>query len=191
MRKAFTGRGLDDANEPMTYRNATIGIVIGTGLIIGFSHLAGLSLWFSFWFFIIYFALSTTITRIRAELGPPAHDMYGSGPDYILTTVLGTRRIGPQNLTVMTLFYWINRESYRAHPMPHQLEGFKLAARSGMSGKRIILAVLLATILGGVSCFWAFLHAGYQLGTEARLYRTTWFAREGYAIPRFKACPSR
>ena len=66
--------------------------------------------------------------------------------------------------------------------MPHQLEGFKLAARSGMSGKRIILAVLLATILGGVSCFCAFLHAGYQLGTEARLYRTTWFAREGYAI---------
>lgn len=182
LRKAFTGRGIDDANEPMTYRNATIGIVIGTGLIIGFSHLAGLSLWFSFWFFIIYFALSTTITRIRAELGPPAHDMYGSGPDYILTTVLGTRRIGPQNLTVMTLFYWINRESYRAHPMPHQLEGFKLAARSGMSGKRIILAVLLATILGGVSCFWAFLHAGYQLGTEARLYRTTWFAREGYTI---------
>ena len=180
--KAFTGRGIDDSNEPMTYRNATIGIAIGTGLIIGFSYLAGLSLWFALWFFIIYFALSTTITRIRAELGPPAHDMYGSGPDYILTTLLGTRRIGPQNLTVMTLFYWINRESYRAHPMPHQLEGFKLAARSGMNGNRIIVAILLATILGALSCFWAFLHAGYQLGTEARLYRTTWFAREGYTI---------
>ena len=180
--KAFTGSGVDDSNEPMTYRNALIGIAIGTGGILGFSYLAGLSLWFALSFFLIYFALSTTITRIRAELGPPAHDMYGAGPDYILTTLLGTHRIGQQNLSVMTLFYWINRESYRAHPMPHQLEGFKLADRVGMRGNRVIVAILLATFLGALSCFWAFLHAGYKLGTEARLYRTTWFAREGYRI---------
>jgi hypothetical protein len=182
LKKAFTSRGIDDSNEPLTYRNAVIGMAIGAGVILGFCYLAGLSLWFSLSFFFIYFALSTTITRIRAELGPPAHDMYGSGPDYILTTLLGTRRIGQQNLTIMTLFYWINRESYRAHPMPHQLEGFKLAHRNGMRGNGVILAILLATILGALSCFWAFLHAGYQLGTEARLYRTTWFAREGYTI---------
>ena len=96
--------------------------------------------------------------------------------------MFGTRRIGQQNLTVMTLFYWINRESYRAHPMPHQLEGFKLADRVGMRGNRVIVAILLATFIGAISCFWAFLHAGYKLGTEARLYRTTWFAREGYNI---------
>ena len=191
--KAFTGRGIDgfdtpsatqpkDSQEPMTYRNALIGIILGMGFILGFCYLAGFSPWVALLFFLIYFALSTAITRIRAELGPPAHDMYGAGPDYILTTLLGTRRIGQQNLTVMTLFYWINRESYRAHPMPHQLEGFKLADRVGMSGNRVIVAILLATLVGALSCFWAFLHAGYQLGTEARLYRTTWFAREGYNI---------
>ena len=182
LRKALTGGGADDAGEPMTYRNALIGIAVGGGFILGFCYLAGLSLWFALSFFVIYFALSTTITRIRAELGPPAHDMYGAGPDYILTTLLGTRRIGPHNLSVMTLFYWINRESYRAHPMPHQLEGFKLADRVGMRGNRVIVAILLATLLGALSCFWAFLHAGYKLGTETRLYRTTWFAREGYSI---------
>ncbi len=181
-RKALMGHGIDDSREPMSYRSALIGIALGTGVILAFCSLAGLSLWFTVSFFSIYFALSTAITRIRAELGPPAHDMYGSGPDYILTTLLGTRRIGPRNLSVMALFYWINRESYRAHPMPHQLEGFKLADRVGMGGNRIILAILLATLVGALSCFWAFLHAGYQLGTEARLYRTTWFAREGYRI---------
>ena len=181
-KKALTGRGIDDTKEPMTYRNALIGIVVGMGFILGFCYLAGFSLWMAISFFFIYFALSTAITRIRAELGPPAHDMYGAGPDYILTTLLGTRRIGQQNLTVMTLFYWINREAYRAHPMPHQLEGFKLVDRVGMRGNKIIAAILLATFLGALSCFWAFLHAGYKLGTEARLYRTTWFAREGYNI---------
>ena len=181
-KQAFTRRGIDDSNEPMTYRNALIGIVFGMAFILGFCYLAGFSPWMAISFFFIYFALSTAITRIRAELGPPAHDMYGSGPDYILTTMFGTRRIGQQNLTVMTLFYWINRESYRAHPMPHQLEGFKLADRVGMRGNRVIVAILLATFIGAISCFWAFLHAGYKLGTEARLYRTTWFAREGYNI---------
>ncbi|HIE27192.1 TPA: hypothetical protein EYP66_07895 [Candidatus Poribacteria bacterium] len=181
-KQAFTGRAIDDSNEPMAYRNALIGIVFGMAFILGFCYLAGFSLWMALLFFFIYFALSTAITRIRAELGPPAHDMYGAGPDYILTTLLGARRIGQRNLTVMTLFYWINRESYRAHPMPHQLEGFKLADRVGMGGSRVIAAILLATLIGALSCFWAFLHAGYKIGTEARLYRTTWFAREGYNI---------
>ena len=126
--KAFTGQDIDDSNkkktntlgypllqysrkckrtkarggerdEPMKYRNALIGIAVGMGFILGFCYLSGLSIWFAISFFFIYFALSTTITRIRAELGPPAHDMYGAGPDYILTTLLGTRRIGPQNLS--------------------------------------------------------------------------------------------
>lgn len=182
LRKAITGQGVDDSGEPLSYRQAMIGIAIGLAFILGFSSLAGVSLWFALSFFLIYFALAMAITRIRAELGPPAHDMYGAGPDHILTTLLGTRRIGAQNLAVMTLFYWINRESYRAHPMPHQLEGFKLADRVGMRGNRLIVAILLATVAGGICCFWAFLHAGYELGTETRMFRTTWFAREGYQI---------
>ena len=182
LRKSLTGQGIDDSREPMKYRRAILGICIGMSAILGFCRLFGVSLWFALSFFTIYFALSTVITRIRAELGPPAHDMYGAGPDYILTTFLGIRRIGPQNLAIMTLFYWLNRESYRAHPMPHQLEGFKLANRIRMPANRLIIAILIATVLGSIFCFWSILHVGYKLGMESKLYRTTWFAREGYSI---------
>ncbi|RME49375.1 MAG: hypothetical protein D6791_00900 [Chloroflexi bacterium] len=182
LRKAIWDDGIDDTEEPLRYRSALLGIALGSSVILGFSVFAGMSFWFAASFFSIYFALAMAITRIRAELGPPAHDMYGAGPDLILISTLGTRRIGARNLSVMALFYWINRESYRAHPMPHQLEGFKLADRTGMKGRRLVVAILLASLLGALSCFWAFLHAGYQLGTEARLYRTTWFAREGYHL---------
>ncbi len=176
------GKSIDHSEEPMAPSHALSGIVIGLAAIFGFCHLAGMSYVFAFWFFVIYFSLSIAITRIRAELGPPAHDMYGAGPDHILTTILGSRRIGSQNLSVMTLFFWLNRESYRAHPMPHQLEGFKLASRTGKDSRRLILAIMVATVIGAISCFWSILHVGYELGMESKLYRTTWFAREGYTI---------
>ena len=170
------------SEEPMTAGQALSGMIIGLAVIFGFCRLAGMSYSFAFWFFVIYLSLSIAITRIRAELGPPAHDMYGAGPDHILTSILGSRRIGSQNLSVMTLFFWLNRESYRAHPMPHQLEGFKLASRIGKDSRRLILAIMVAATIGAISCFWSILHVGYELGMESKLYRTTWFARQGYTI---------
>jgi hypothetical protein len=107
--------------------------------------------------------------------------MYGSGPDYIMTMFLGTRRLGAQNLTTFSLFYWINREAYRTHPMPHQLEAFKLSYQAKMNSRRLTYTIILASAFGALSCFWAFLHAAYKLGAGDRLYNTTWFAREAYS----------
>ena len=163
------------------YRMAFLGLFLGTLFLVLFAQKAGMSLLIAISFFVIYLALSTAITRIRAELGPPAHDMYGAGPDYILTTMFGTRRLGPNNLTAFSLFYWINREAYRTQPMPHILEGFKLAQLTGMNERRLSYAMILSAFVGGISCFWAFLHIGYNLGASTKLYGRTWFAREAFS----------
>ena len=106
--------------------------------------------------------------------------MYGSGPDYIMTMFFGTRKLGTSNLTAISLFYWINREAYRTHPMPHQLEAFKLASQANMNSRKITFAIIIASAFGAFSCFWAFLHSAYKLGAGTRLYGTTWFAREAF-----------
>jgi len=167
--------------DDKTLRMAFIGAISGIIFLILFGRYAGMSLLISALFFIIYLALSLAITRIRAELGPPAHDMYGSGPDYILTTIFGTRRLGTGNLTGISLFYWINREAYRTHPMPHLLEGFKLAQLSNINEKRLSYAMILSAFVGSISCFWAFLHIGHNLGASTQLYGRTWFAREAFS----------
>ena len=125
----------------MRYRTAAIGVLIGFILIMAFCLKAGMSLWFAILFFALYFAMSVTITRIRAELGPPAHDLYNAGPDLLLTDALGTRRIGNRNLSVMSLFFWLNHLSYRAHPMPHQLEGLKLAHQTPLQSVPTALGI--------------------------------------------------
>src|SRR5690349_18567938 len=95
-----------------------------------------MSPWIAILFFAIYFALALAITRMRAELGTPIHDLHFTGPDWTLTQVLGTRDLGQGNLTAFSMCFWFNR-AYRGHPMPHQLEGFKLAGTDGRERRKL------------------------------------------------------
>lgn len=166
-----------DEGEALRYRTAIIGAFVGLILILVFCVKAGISLWFAGLFFVFYFAMSVTITRIRAELGPPAHDLYNAGPDLLLTDALGTRRIGNRNLSVMSLFFWLNHLSYRAHPMPHQLEALKLAHQTRFNGKQLLWVLAIAIFLGAFSAAWGHLHLSYQVGLEnAR----SWYARAAF-----------
>jgi hypothetical protein len=157
---------IDDSHEPLPYRTALLGIVVGIVLITIFCNQAGMSVWTALGFFIIYFAISTTITRIRAELGPPEQNLRDSGPDSILTDWLGVRRFSKSDLAVMSLFFWINGEAYRSHPMPHQLEGFKLAERAQMNSRRLVIAMTVASVIAAFSAFWGVLHYAYKLGSS-------------------------
>ena len=172
----YTGTPSDEG-EAMRYRTAGIGVLIGLILILAFCLKAGMSLWFATLFFALYFAMSVTITRIRAELGPPAHDLYNAGPDLLLTDALGTRRIGNRNLSVMSLFFWLNHLSYRAHPMPHQLEGLKLAHQARFNPTQLIWVMAIAIFVGALSAAWGHLHLSYQVGLEQA---RSWYARAAF-----------
>ena len=167
----------NDEGEALRYRTAVIGVLVGFILIMVFCLKAGMSLWFAILFFALYFAMSVTITRIRAELGPPAHDLYNAGPDLLLTDALGTRRIGNRNLSVMSLFFWLNHLSYRAHPMPHQLEGLKLAHQTRFNPTQLLWVLAIAIFVGALSAAWGHLHLSYQVGLEQA---RSWYARAAF-----------
>ena len=175
---AVSGRGdVEDTTEAMRYRTALIGIIVGSIVILIFCTQAGMALFFAAAFFGIYFAMSATVARIRAELGPPAHDLYNAGPDLLLTDALGTRRIGARNLSAMTLFFWLNHLSYRAHPMPHQLEALKLAHQTNFNRRHLMFALLLAVAIGTLSASWGHLHISYRMGLEQG---RSWYARSAF-----------
>ncbi|MBW3624545.1 MAG: hypothetical protein KY468_14155 [Armatimonadetes bacterium] len=153
----------DDAREPWSYRTAYLGLILGTAALMAFCVTMGMSLWVAAVFFFIYFLLSLAVTRIRAELGPPAHDLHNGGPDVFLVNAVGAKNLGPNNLAMFSLFFFFNR-AYRAHPMPFQLEGFKMAERTRMNARRLSWAMMAAAAWGTVCAFWAFLHIGYDLG---------------------------
>lgn len=163
-----SGVEVDDEGEPLRYRTAGIGAIVGLLGLAAFTYAMGMSWWLIIAFFAIYFGLSMAITRMRAELGPPAHDLHAAGPDAILPAIIGPARLGTQNLVVLSMMFWFNR-AYRSHPMPFQLEGFKMAERAGMSYRRLFAAMAVAMVAGTLASFWSQLHICYRLGAAAKM----------------------
>ena len=170
---------IDDRDEPLRYRGAFLGLAFGLAALTAFGMALGLAWWLSVTFFVIYLALALAITRMRAELGTPVHDLHFTGPDWALTDLLGPRAIGPPGLAAFSLFFWFNR-AYRAHPMPHQLEAFYLADQSGARGEMRgwFWVLILAGAAGMLAAFWAMLHLGYHYGALAHQVGT--FGPEGW-----------
>lgn len=159
-------RGPDDSSEPLPYRWAAAGAALGMAFISIFCLRAGMDLWAVALFFGLYYAISIAIARIRAELGSPIHDLPVEGPGRMISEAIGTRRLGPANLTIFACLFFFNR-GYRGHPMPHLLEGFKIAERAGMDNRKVLVGMIIAMILGVYISSWAFLHCSYELGATA------------------------
>ncbi len=160
---------INDSAEPMSYRATVLGLLVSLIFIVGFCKVAGMSMWVILVFFGIYYAISTAVTRMRAELGSPVHDLHFIGPDEMMPRIFGTRLLGPQNLTMFAYLFFFNR-AYRGHPMPHILEGFKLAERTRISNRHLLVAMCIAIVIGTFASFWAFYHISYIEGAR------DWFA---------------
>jgi len=159
-----------EEKEPMKYRWAVFGLIGGLAFLAVFSYQGGMALWTAALYFLIYYLLALSISRIRAEVGPPTHEMFVVNPRQFLTNALGTRRLSHGSLTMIALYRAFNR-GYRAHPMPHTLEGFKLADESKMNQRRLVFAMMLATVMGILVAFWAYLVVSYKIGAKPVLGR--------------------
>ena len=163
----FSGSSdLDDSEEPMKYRTAVFGIIIGLGFLIVFSYKAGMAFWVVGGFIFLYFVMGIGIARVRAEFGPPSHEVLWVDPARVLAVGFGPRSVGASSLTILSFYHWLNRLNI-AHPMPNQLEAFKLAERTKINSKRLVWIMMLATVMGTLACFWAYLHVLYKVGAPA------------------------
>ena len=154
--------GERDRDEPMSPRAALLGLLSGSLFLLFFCGLAGIAFWWTAGFFALFFALSLALTRVRAEVGPPSHDIQPH-PLRILVTAFGAETVGMPALTVFTLFTAFNR-TYRSHPMPGMLEGFALVSRRGLPGRPLIAAIALALVIGTLASAWAFFDHAYTYG---------------------------
>ena len=93
------------ADEPISYRLIVLGFLGASVFIVGFCLKMGMSFWIIIVYFAIWFAIAMAITRLRAELGSPVHDLHFIGPDEMLPRLLGIRRLGAVNLTGFAYLY--------------------------------------------------------------------------------------
>ena len=169
LREVWRGKGaVRRPGEPMSYRTAAIGVVVGLGVMCLWANRLGMSLWLAVLFFGLLMVLLLGLTRIRAEAGLGCI----SGPlplqDYLVGT-LTTDALGPANLTAIQHFEWLSREFRGAGTvMPCQLEAYKLGDTGGVRGRELFGGLALATIFtivvaGFFTMKVAYLHGGVTL----------------------------
>ena len=155
-------------SQIMSYRNVVILLVVSSIILLALCQKAGMSITVATIFFLLYYLISMGITRMRAELGAPVHDIHYTGPEQMMVWAVGTRRLGTTNLTVLSLFWFLTRTHY-SHVMPHQLEGFKISTQVNISQRKTFIAIIVACVMGIFSAFWVLLHIPYQLGALAQI----------------------
>jgi hypothetical protein len=182
-RRAWRGEresGSSPPEEGLSERTALIGIGIGSAGLIGFCLAAKVAWWVAVTFFALYIAMLVVITRIRAELGSPAHDFTYMGPDTMLVRILGSANLSRTDLAFLALSYPLTYARTN-DTMPIALESQQMARLRGLEARRMFAVILFATLWGTLSAFWAYEHQAYQLGAAAKFSSGTHFAREGFA----------
>ena len=155
----------ESEKEALPYNVAVYGVIAGFLFIVMFCWQAGMTWWGAAIFFTLLLMTNIGVTRIRAEVGSPVHDLHFAGPEILMLDAFGTRRVGPRTLSIISLFWFLTRAHY-SDPMPHQLEGFRIADRSRMNQRRVFAVMLIAIVVGTVIAFWALLDAGYKHGAS-------------------------
>jgi hypothetical protein len=171
------------AAEPLPPRTAAMGVVLGVTAICLLLVGAGLPWWIAPVFVGIYLVVIASLTRVRAQFGPPAAGLLLAAPGPMMVGALGTEAFGPTGLHGVALLHWLGRE-FAGHPMPHQLEAFRVGAARQIAYRAIIGAILLGAAVGLLAAFWGILHLSYTLGQATAKVAGTqqYFGREAYAL---------
>ena len=100
-------------------------------------------------------------TRIRAESGLPVHNFEGIDFWTNLPLVFGFRNLGNRNLASSMVSKWAETGDLNFHPMPHQLEGFKMVNQVHANRRHFMIAMLIAVVL---SCLYSIQIGSRKLG---------------------------
>jgi hypothetical protein len=158
---------LDDRDEGFSYRTALLGLAGGLGFLWWFNSRAGMRAPVTAAFLVLCFTMVMAIVRMRAQIGPPAHWMFGTMPEFVLTQFPGTRALGPRVLGMIAMMRPFMFEQ-NANPPPIQLEGLRIAERRRVSARHLAWAIMVAVPLIMLSYFWASVHIGYRFGITAK-----------------------
>lgn len=157
-------RGSPPGYGGITPRWSFVGLILSIGGLVGFSAYIGLPVLLMIVYLALFMAFSIALTRMRAQLGPPTHEMAFMGPNQMIVNFAGTRAV-PESwiVKIANVFLYQNR-LHRTHPMPSQLEGIKMGADSRLNQKTLFWVILLATIVGSMIGNMMYIALGYQLG---------------------------
>lgn len=158
-------------------RLALLGFAGCAVAIIWFVAAVGLPTWLGFSWLGIYLIYAVGCARIVSETGSGWTWSPRLNPHDVLQRMPGAPGLKPKQLTI---FAWLMPfdMDFRDAVMPQQILGMRLMPDDGGRGRPLILALLLAAIVGIIAGMWAHLHVYFQHGIDTAVTRR-WPAQVG------------
>jgi hypothetical protein len=156
----------DEETEAMRYRTACLLHLFCLAFLLWFSLHFGMDFWPAAVFFVGYLGITIAVLRLRAEFGAPVHDLHFSDPGLIMVHSLGPLAFTPRTLVGFTFYFWFNR-AHRSHPGPFFIEAIVGAQRTGVSQRKVMIAMLLAAVVAIPSAYWALISSHIGEGLES------------------------
>ncbi|MCC7494920.1 MAG: hypothetical protein IT204_21395 [Fimbriimonadaceae bacterium] len=167
LRSAFGRTRVDgEGAEACSYRAAVLGLLLAGAFLFWFSVHFGMEPIPSAIFLAAYFGITIAIFRLRAEFGAPVHDLHFADPGLVMVHVAGPRNYTPGSLIGFSFYFWFNR-AHRSHPGPVWMESLVGAHRDRASQRRMLLALVLAALVGLPCAYWALLQPSCVEGAES------------------------
>lgn len=137
-----------EAGYALSARRAFIGLLVSLGILIGLGVAVGLPWWLVTIYVLLYMAFSVVVTRLRAQLGAPIHEMAFMGPHQLMIAFTGTQNLTESTIArLMTTFHFMNR-LHRSHPMPYELEAMKMGELARLNQKALWFVIAGAVVMG-------------------------------------------
>jgi hypothetical protein len=172
-RAVYKRGALDDQGEPISYRAALAGMLLCILIMAAIARAAGMSLLAVTGMLAVFFAITLSIIRARAEIGGTGNEMAGLWYDELAVSLLGPRGLNPRDLSVLSLFSW-SGAAIGLDPTPHQIEAFKMAQTARFDMRRLFAALALASIVGLVAAFVTLIAPTYAAGAENATTQMQW-----------------
>ena len=167
LRNALFRRGpLADEREALGHRVALVGLAAGTGYLWWFLRNMGMTVVSGTALLAIYLLISFTLTRFRAQLGPPYNEINFDGPRKLMRMLVGASNIDAGTEVAYTLMDPIDYNQCNS-PSPLTIEALKMGERQ-QTLRGLAVALMLAAVVGSFSYFWATTQVVYPGGASIR-----------------------
>jgi len=161
---------LEDRDEPMSYRTAVFGAVLGFAAMMFFAVKAGMWTWTAGVYFTLFLLFAIVYARARAEAGAAMVWLF---PFYqhkrMMLNVLGSsayvRGDNYANLTIFSVLMFLSR-GYFQSTMAYQIESEKIASETGILPRVVPGWLVAAVVLGLLAAYWVHLTAYYTHGAN-------------------------
>ncbi len=169
MPKAKRGNLPSDAEEPMSYRMAFIGLGVCLVLLVAWCVAAGMRGTVALALIVLALLYMIAASRIRAETGNAW--LFGPNVDayQLMTTTFGTTVYHPADLTILAYVRnAVANFDLRCLSMPNQFDAYKMADAVNVNKRRLTVALVLAICVGIAVSFAIALMIWYAYGAGAK-----------------------